>query len=114
MTALKLIGHFSRIDNYGRLLFTWLNEADITSDNIADCDSRDKLLKHAGNGFSPFDYVGFTVIMKRKLDVSEFVGLDCVVRVTLRNYSLRSKLEYNFGETVNGTKLILNDIVRLR
>jgi hypothetical protein len=43
-------------------------------------------------------------------DISSYVGLDCDIWVKLVKYSFTSNLEWNRGQKIEGTQLILQDI----
>lgn len=98
---LRITGHFSYVDKYNKLVFTWLED-----------DSRAKLANHC-EGNMPFDNDGYTVSLPMKqvpADIRAKVGLDCTLHVKLTKYDFVSKLERNYGERVNGTKLTLLNI----
>jgi len=102
---LSLVGHLSYV-KYGKLHFTWLDEADETSG---------KLSKIAG---LPHNTEGFSVSMPKSYktipsDIISMVGLDCKIKVKVVKYSLISKLERNRGERVTGSTLVLRDISKI-
>lgn len=107
---LRLDGHFSYIDQYNKLKFTFLDE---------DLATREKLLKHCTDvgAQTPFTASDFTVNMRRGMritdDIRMLVGLDCTIHVRLKPYSFTSKLDKNRGEKVHGMQLILTNINRL-
>lgn len=109
---LRLDGHFSYIDQYNKLKFTFLDE---------DATTREKLINHCmpreDNVHKPFTASDFTITMQRGMritdDIRMLVGLDCSVYVRLKPYSFVSKLDKNRGEKVQGIQLVLTNINRL-
>lgn len=109
---LRLEGHFSYIDKYNKLKFSF-------SDNIND-DTKAKLIQHCGENNRPFDYEGFTVSLSKGMkmspvaydDIRGLIGLECVVYVQRTHYCFTSRLKRNFGEQVQGFTLVLVDIKR--
>lgn len=105
MTKIKLYGHFSFIDKYRRLKFVW-----------TDDESRSKLDRNCPDGVKPFDEEGFTVVLSKfikkiPVDILSKVGLDCTIYVKCTRYDFVSKLEKNYGERVQGTYLVLENIL---
>jgi hypothetical protein len=101
---LKLQGHFSYIDEYSKLKFTYLDE-----------DTQPKLARHCGDGMLPFTDELFTVNMPPTIrgipeDIVGKIGLDCNIYVTITKYKFISKLKWNKGQEVTGSKLILAEI----
>lgn len=101
---LKLQGHFSYIDKYSKLKFTYIDE-----------DAQQKLARHCGNGMLPFTDELFTVNMPQTIrgipeDIDSKIGLDCYVYVTITKYKFISRLPHNKGQEVAGSKLILAEI----
>jgi hypothetical protein len=96
---LKLIAHFSYIDDYNRLKFTYLE------------GTKERLAIHCT---TPLPDDEFSVMLSKSThipeDIKSLIGLDCTIYVKLTNYNFVSKLKKNFGEKVVGTRLTLNDI----
>ncbi len=110
--SIKLEGHFSSIDKYHKLKFTF-----------EDDTSRDKLVKlcdhHAQEDDAmkrPYTLEQFTVMLPRSFritdDIRDLVGLGCVLHVRPTVYCFTSKLDNNAGEQVRGVRLTLIDIRR--
>ena len=100
---LRLQGHFSYIDKYNKLKFTFLDD-----------ETKDKLTNHC-SGKLPFDDEGFTITLPKHIrqpqdDIKGLVGLDCIIHVKITKYDFKSKLEKNFGERVTGTQIVLDNI----
>jgi len=49
-------------------------------------------------------------VSKPPADISEFVGRDCIVHVTVVAYSFKSSYDRNRGDLVTGHRLQLRDI----
>ncbi len=103
---LRIQGHFSYIDKFQKLKFTYIDET-----------AFEKLSKHCSDNATSFPYTteDFTVVMPRTMkyippDVKKYVGLDCILRVKLQPYSFVSKLEINKGDKIEGFQLILINI----
>lgn len=104
MQELRLNGHFSYIDKFDKLKFTYIDES-----------TKEKLILHCIGSNKPYRDDEFTVSLPKNIkkppqDIRDKIGLDCVVHVKLHKYSLVSKLESNPGETVDGVQLILSNI----
>lgn len=104
---LRIQGHFSYIDKFQKLKFTYIDETTF-----------EKLDRHCSvdnpTAF-PYTIEDFTVVMPRTMkyipqDVKKCVGLDCMLRIKLQPYSFISKLENNLGDKVEGFQLVLIDI----
>ncbi len=97
---LRLNCRFSYISKYNKMVFV-----------ANDDTSKDKLTTHCGISNDEFN-----VSMPRPLhitdDIREMVGLDCVIHVRAKPYKFVSKLEKNYGETVQGMSLTLLNIER--
>lgn len=103
MITLRITGHFSYIDKYNRLKFTFLED-----------DTASKLAAHC-KGTLPYSDEGFSICLPKQIktpqpDIKAKVGLDCTIHVKLIYYEFVSKLEKNFGEKVSGTQLVLDNI----
>lgn len=101
MTTLKLYGRLSYIDKQVHFVF----------DNDIDPDRRShaKLVRACDDGARPYTRDEFTV-SKPPADISEFVGRDCIVHVTVVAYSFKSSYDRNRGDLVTGHRLQLRDI----
>ncbi len=108
---LKLDGHFSYIDKFNKLKFTYI-EDDPNND-----PTKIKLIQHCQGNTLPYTDADFTVTLPKMYktaptDIQGKVGLDCTLRVKLTPYKFKSKLEHNLGEEILGSTLVLVDIKR--
>lgn len=103
MTTLKLAARLSYIDtgaSTARAHFVF---------DTDDSESRDKLDRACPRGNARMHTrEGFYIPVKQ--DISEFIGMDCEVRVKVSSYKLKSTYEANRGETITGFKLSLVNI----
>lgn len=108
---LRLEGILSYKDKFNRLKFVFIDDID-QSDK-----TRQKLITYCQNEYKPFDTEEFTVTLPKHShnipdDITNLIGLRCVVYVKLTIYSFVSKLEKNAGEKIKGTQLVLKDIMK--
>lgn len=103
----RLDGHFSYIDKFNHLKFTFTADREETYRKLQQMTSADATYK-------PFGRDEFTVSMPKSLqigdDIRALIGLDCVIYVRPIRYNFTSRLPKNKGEKVSGVSLILDDI----
>jgi hypothetical protein len=95
---LRLEGYLSHIDESGRLVFIYTSP-----------DTYARLAEHCV-GKVPFTDDSFTVSCKRAADIQAMVGSKCVVDVKIQRYLFYSKFERNYGQRIDGCKLVLKNI----
>ena len=93
---LKLEGHFSHIDKFNKLKFTYLED---TREDFKDLNLL-KLEKHCPGSAKPFTETDFTVTLPKMYktpptDIRGMVGLDCILRVKLKPYKFRQNEKVN-------------------
>lgn len=101
---LSLQGKLTEVDKFNRLIFRFM-----------PADTIDKLNRHCIGSNKPFSDDMFIVKLPKQWkivpsDITAKIGLECNVKVKLKPFKFKSKLEYNFGTEVTGHQLMLVDI----
>ena len=91
----------------GRLSYIEAKKAHFVFDDDSSLEKLDRACPEADHA-RMHNRTGFYLPLKQ--DIGEFVGMDCIIRVRVTVYSLKSKYEANYGETVAGYRLSLVDI----
>lgn len=116
---LRLEGHFSYIDKYNKLKFTFIDDPDAGADSSAS--TRAKLSTHCPDTATnlPYSKSEFTVSLSKSSmrggipeDIRGLVGLDCTLHVKIKTSTFASKYEKNAGQAIICCQLILADITK--